>query len=80
MDKNAVSKHMDALAENARMFMAAPAEVAREKVAEARRRLDSEPEAAAKPSAKIPAMSTVSRWVCALKHADSQRSRASAKP
>jgi hypothetical protein len=63
MNRNALSKHMDALAENARMFMGATVEVAREKVAEARERLYSEPVATAKPSAKIPAMSSVSLWV-----------------
>ena len=63
MDRQAVSKHMDALAENARMFRAATVGEAREKVAEARQRLYSEPEAPAKPSAKIPAISTASRWM-----------------
>jgi hypothetical protein len=80
MDRHAVSKHMDALAENARMFMAVTAGEARKKVAEARQRLYSEPETTAKPSAKIPALPSVSRWVCALRHADSHRVCVSAKP
>ena len=80
MNRNALSKHMDALAENASMFMGATVDEAREKVAEARQRLYSEPVATAKPSAKIPAMPPVSRWVCTLRHADSHHVRASAKP
>ena len=44
MDRHEVSEHMDALAENARMFMAATADEVGEKVAEARQRLYSAPE------------------------------------
>jgi hypothetical protein len=63
MDRLEVRKHMDALAENARRFMTSTAEAVRQKVADARQRLYSEPVTTAKPSAKIPALPPVSRWV-----------------